>query len=65
MSRSALARREAMPAQRMLLTLLMLSSMMLAVAALGGCNTIEGAGEDMSAAGRAVKNSAEETKQSM
>ena len=33
--------------------------------ALSACNTMAGAGEDMSAAGKAVTNSADKTKQSM
>ena len=32
---------------------------------LSACNTVEGAGEDVSAAGRAVTNSAEQTKKAM
>lgn len=65
MSRQVRARSQATPAPRMLLTSLMLVSLAVAAAALAGCNTIEGAGEDMSAAGRAVSKSAEQTKQAM
>jgi predicted small secreted protein len=36
-----------------------------AAALLSACNTIEGAGKDTSAAGRAVSNTAAETKQKM
>jgi predicted small secreted protein len=43
----------------------MLSTLAVSMAALAGCNTMEGAGEDVSAAGRAVSKSAEETKQGM
>ena len=32
---------------------------------LSACNTVEGAGEDVSAAGKAVTNSAQKTKSSM
>ena len=65
MSRTAHARPEAGSFQRTLLTMLMLSALAVSVAALAGCNTMEGAGEDVSAAGRAVSKSAEETKQAM
>ena len=65
MSRSAHAQPEAASLQRTLLTMLMLSSLVVSAAALGGCNTTRGAGEDLSAAGKAVSKSAEETKQSM
>ena len=65
MSRSAHARPDAASLQRTLLTMLMLSTLAIATAALAGCNTIEGAGEDVSAAGSAVSKTAEETKQSM
>lgn len=65
MSRQVRARSQATPAPPMLLTSLMLVSLAVAAAALAGCNTIEGAGEDMSAAGRAVSKSAEQTKQAM
>ena len=44
------------------LTLFMLSG---AVAALSACNTVEGLGRDTSAAGRAVTNSAADTKQKL
>ncbi len=65
MSRSAYARPEAGSFQRTLMTMLMLSTLALATVALAGCNTMRGAGEDVSAAGNAVSNTAEKTKQSM
>ena len=45
-------------AQQMLLTILFLS-----ILALGGCNTISGAGKDIEATGDAISDTAEETKQ--
>ncbi len=35
------------------------------MSALSGCNTVEGMGKDVSAGGRAMSNTAEETKEKM
>jgi predicted small secreted protein len=48
--------------KHMLLMLLALVSMIVAAGSLTGCNTIEGAGEDISAAGHGVSSTAEEVK---
>jgi predicted small secreted protein len=45
-----------------MLTVLVLAG---AATALGGCNTTAGVGEDVSAAGKAVTNSAEKVKQGL
>ena len=53
------------PAQRKLLTLAMLSALVLGLTALAGCNTMDGMGQDMEAAGEAVSESARETQEGM
>ncbi len=46
----------------MLNRLLLLLTLLLAGAAVAGCNTIEGAGKDVKAAGGAIEKAAEKTK---
>ena len=41
---------------------LLLATLLLLGAGLGGCNTIEGAGKDVKAAGGAIEKAAEKTK---
>ena len=40
-------------------------ALLLTLATLAACNTIEGAGEDINAAGKAISNSASRTKQQL
>ena len=42
----------------------MTAALVFGLAALGGCNTVEGLGKDMSAAGRAVSGAAHDNKPS-
>jgi entericidin B len=42
-----------------------LIAMLFMMSAMSGCNTIEGMGKDVSAGGRAMSNTAEETKEKM
>lgn len=44
---------------------LLIAAVGLALVALAGCNTMKGAGKDVSAAGQAVQQEATETQQSM
>jgi predicted small secreted protein len=46
----------------MFLMLLALAAMIVAAGSLSGCNTVEGAGQDISAAGHGVSSTAEEVK---
>ncbi|MGE3302062.1 MAG: entericidin A/B family lipoprotein [Hyphomonadaceae bacterium] len=48
-----------------LISSLLVTAAMAAAVALSACNTVQGAGEDVKAAGQAVSSSAEETKQDM
>ena len=50
--------------RRLAAALSLLSVLALGSTLLSGCNTVEGAGEDISAAGRAVTGTAEEVKKS-
>lgn len=43
----------------------MISALLLASLPLAGCNTIEGLGKDTEAAGEAIQDSAEETKEEL
>jgi predicted small secreted protein len=52
------------PMRRVMLGLLLLAGLSLSLG-LGGCNTIAGAGRDVEAAGEAVSETAEETKQGL
>ena len=45
--------------------LLGLATVLFMMSVVSGCNTVEGMGEDVSAGGRAMSNTAEETKQKM
>ena len=45
--------------------LLGLTAALFMMSVLSSCNTVEGMGEDVSAGGRAMSNTAEETKQKM
>jgi predicted small secreted protein len=42
-----------------------LIAMLFMISATSGCNTVEGVGKDVSAGGRAMSNTAEETKEKM
>ena len=53
------------PARAELGWLLGLTAMLFMMSALSGCNTVEGMGEDVSAGGRAMSTTAEETKEKM
>jgi predicted small secreted protein len=63
-SRTLAANADAEWTQRALATLLVLSALSLGLA-LGGCNTVAGMGQDLSAAGHALTGSADQTKQQM
>jgi entericidin B len=45
--------------------LLGLTAMLFMMSVLSGCNTVEGMGKDVSAGGRAMSNTAEDTKEKM
>lgn len=56
---------EAARTTRLAFAALTLATVLAAGMALGGCNTVSGAGQDIDAAGKAVTNSAEKTKQQL
>jgi len=51
-----------LPMRRFLMSLMMLAFAGAVALPLAACNTVEGAGEDLSAGGRAISNTADKTK---